>query len=148
MTPSDGDGGSARLASPSPRTEESTVPPQAKAPATPAPFVQPLAPAVVLWRPSPGADPAFAVITRHGKHANSLLVFPTESRGGIPKDGVRHVDDPWNYTAGIQADSGVWDFTDESKILRTLATRLIGDESGMVAPIPPEAVALLKSLLK
>lgn len=83
-------------------------------------FVMPRPPAVVVWRNAPGGESLFAVVTKYGRNAVSLMIFPPESRAGIPKDSVRFVDDPWNRINGVSADSGVWEYTEETLQLRAL----------------------------
>ena len=78
-------------------------------------WVMPQPPATVLWRNAPGGETAYAIVTKYNKHSVNLAVFAPDSRVVIPKDGVRFVDDPWNKTNGINADSGVWDYTEEHK---------------------------------
>jgi hypothetical protein len=52
------------------------------------------------------------------------MVFPPDSRGGLPKTGVLHAGDPRLKGHTPDADAGCWDFTDESKLLRSLAEQL------------------------
>ena len=89
-------------------------------PGKPAVFVMPKPPAVVVWRNAPGGETSFAIVTKYGRNAISVMIFPPESRVGVPKDGVRFTDDPWNKTQGINADSGIWEYTEETAQLRAL----------------------------
>lgn len=107
---------------------------------TKTPFVMPKAPAIVLWRNAPGATPSYAVVTAYGRHAISVAVCVPDSRIVVPKDGVRFVLDPWNQANGINADSGVWDYTDETKVVRILA-RAITSQSGLKM-LPDEDLAI------
>lgn len=89
--------------------------------ADPKAFVMPRPPAIVVWRPAPGGDAQFAIVTKYGKSAISLAVIAPESRVLAPKDAVRYVDDPWNKTHPIDPDSGVWELTEESKLLLAIS---------------------------
>lgn len=93
------------------------------------PFVMPKPAAVVVWKNAPAAEENFAIVTHVGRHAISLIVFPSESRVGIPKDSVRHVADPRNAALGISGDYGVWDYTEESKQLHKLLAESQGQTS-------------------
>jgi hypothetical protein len=86
----------------------------------PAPFVMPKPPAIVVWRNAPGGETSYAMVTKLGRYAISVMIFPPESRVGVPKDGVRFIDDPWNKTQGINADTGIWEYTEETLQLRKL----------------------------
>lgn len=87
--------------------------------------------ALVLWQNAPGGGSCFAVVTQVGRNAINVMLFPPDSRLGIPKDSVRHVDDPWNLVHGVNADAGVWDHTDADKefaaLKRTVADMVIRD---------------------
>jgi len=87
-------------------------------------FVMPKPPAVVVWRNAPGGETSYAMVTKYNRHSVELAIFVPESRVVVPKTGVRFIGDPWNQTNGINADSGVWDFNDETLLLRKLLTRL------------------------
>lgn len=76
--------------------------------------------ALVVWRNAPGAAPVHAVVTQIGRNAINVMIFPPDSKVGIPKDSVRHVDDPWNKQYGINADAGCWEHTDEYKRLQAI----------------------------
>lgn len=106
-------------------------------------YKMPRPPAIVVWRNAPGGDTAYAIVTKYNKSSVSLMIFPPESRSGVPKDGVRFIEDPWNKTQGVNSDSGVWEFTEETTLLRILASASIGGPDGGVSLIPPEASALL-----
>jgi hypothetical protein len=77
----------------------------------------------VLWYPSPGTqEPTAAVVTRAGAVAVDLAIIPPESRALSVREGVLHVTDP--RLVGMtheNADAGCWDFTDETKLLRSIA---------------------------
>lgn len=94
----------------------------------------PAPPAIVIWRNAPGGETAYAIVTKYNKQSVSVMIFPPDSRIGVPKDGVRFIDDPWNKIQGLNADSGVWDFTDEHKVLRFAMSALV--EKGVVEPEP------------
>ena len=93
-------------------------------PASDKPFVMPIPPALVLWRNAPGGESAYGMVTKYNRHSVSLAIFVPESRVVVPKDGVRFVGDPWNKTQGINADSGVWDYLDETKQFHALQATL------------------------
>lgn len=97
--------------------KEAPSAPSATVPAKPIPFRMPTPPPIVVWRNAPGGEACYAAVTKRNKNSVSLLLWPPDQRVGVPKEGVRHVSDPWNKTQGINADSGVWDYTDESKVL-------------------------------
>jgi len=111
------------------------MPPVAKKPVPP--YVMPVPPAMVVWRNAPGGEPNYAAVTRLGKSAISVMIFAPESRVGTPKDGVRHISDPLNANQGL-SDSGVWEFTEESKQLRILQDRFVPGPDGSVKPMPHE----------
>lgn len=92
-------------------------------PVQPEKYAMPTPPAVVVWRNCPGGDPANAIVTKLGRSAISVMLFPPDSRVGVPKDGVRFVDDPANKANG-NSDSGVWDYTDETKLISDLVAKL------------------------
>ncbi|SIO37889.1 hypothetical protein SAMN05444166_4225 [Singulisphaera sp. GP187] len=127
---------------------EKTAKPAPGVAAEPPKYVSPRPPAVVLWRNAPGGDAYPAIVTQVGRHAISVMLFPPESRVGVPKDGVRHVGDPWNKQHGINADSGVWDYTDETKLIRALAASKIPGLDGNVQPLAQEASVILASYLR
>ncbi len=91
----------------------------------------PSPPALVLWCNAPGGEQAYAVVTKYNRNSVSLAVFAPDSRALVPKDAVRHVNDPWNKTNGINGESGVWDFTSEHKeflaVKRTLAEMVLAE---------------------
>ena len=87
-------------------------------------FQMPRPPAIVVWRNAPNGDSAFAVVTKYNRNSVNLAIFPPDSRVMVPKEGVRFTDDPWNKTNGINADAGVWDFTDEKKQFHAMQTTL------------------------
>jgi hypothetical protein len=72
---------------------------------------------VVLWyhdrTRSGGCAPA--IVTQAGDRALGLIMFPTDSRAGTPRSGVRHWSDP--DLATMQPDGGVWDDTAETRWL-------------------------------
>lgn len=80
-------------------------------------FQMPTPGSLVIWFAAPGGDACVAAVTKIGRRAISVMLFPPDSRVGQPKDSVRHVDDPWNKIYDINPDSGVWDFTPEHKLL-------------------------------
>lgn len=45
-----------------------------------------------------------------------LTVFAPDNRGGLPKDGVRHITDP-EFGEHPSQEGGCWDFTEDQKIL-------------------------------
>lgn len=75
---------------------------------------------IVVWRSSPNADSCLAIVTAVGQQGLSCMLFPPDSKMGLPRDSVRHVDDPWNKLHGVSADSGVWDYTGDEKRLLAL----------------------------
>jgi len=89
-------------------------------------FVMPYPAPVVVWRTGPGCESAFAVVTKVGRHAIDVLVFPAEIRVGVPKTGVRHASDPWHKLHGLDVNAGVWEPTDETRTIETLKECLDG----------------------
>jgi hypothetical protein len=81
---------------------------------------------LVVWRHTPDSEPYAAVVTKRGKTAISVMVFPPDSRGGLPKDGVLHINDPRLKGTQASPDSGCWDFTDATKELKALVDSLGG----------------------
>lgn len=86
----------------------------------------------VQWRYSPNGEPAAAIVTHVGRHAVSVMVFPPESRVGVPKEGVRHSSDP-QLPKLAQNDGGVWDYTRLHRLIVGLTTPLV---SGAVESNP------------
>lgn len=109
-------------------------------------YVMPRPPAIVAWKNAPGVPDSYAVVTAYGKNAVGVMVFPPESRVGVPKDNVRFVDDPRNVASGINPDSGVWDYTDESKAIRVLADALMS-QSGQKMLATEDAARVLGRLI-
>ena len=104
------------------------MPPSPKSTAAPEKKVEwqmPRPPAVVLWRNAPGGETAYAVVTKYNRNSVNLAIFAPDSRVVVPKDGVRFVNDPWNKVHGINAESGVWDYTEESLLIRKLLERTV-----------------------
>lgn len=127
------------------------MPPQAKKPepaAAPvkAVYVPPRPTQVVVWRHVPGGDPVPAVVTHIGRQGISVMIFPPDSRVGVPKEAVRHVSDPMVRTQ-VSPDAGVWDYPDETKLVFLLAERVIPDGQGNVAALTPEETLLAAKLL-
>ena len=52
---------------------------------------------------------AAGFVTAVGNETVNLIFLPTDSRGGVPRDGVRHVGDPKNQR--IESDAGVFDLS-------------------------------------
>jgi hypothetical protein len=71
----------------------------------------------VHFYPAIGDTPVPALVTQVGRRAVNLLAFPPDTRGGVPRDGVRHIDDPDLRRTTETAMLGCWDFTDEHKLL-------------------------------
>lgn len=63
----------------------------------------------VHWSPAPGREPAAAVVTAVGPEAISVCLLAENARTVLPRDAVRHADDP--ATRKIITDSGVWRHT-------------------------------------
>jgi hypothetical protein len=87
----------------------------------------------VLWSHVPGGEQSSAIVTRAGRDAIDVIIFPPESRIGIPKSGVVYVGDPRAATM-VSPESGFWDYTNESKRITKLEAvieRLV-DESETV----------------
>ena len=84
---------------------------------------------LVLWRHTPDGEASPAAVTRVGQNAIAVMIFPPDSRAGIPKDGVMHVSDPRAKTLA-QPDAGLWDYTDETKLLMRLADALAVEHDG------------------
>lgn len=80
-------------------------------------YRMPRPPAIVVWRNAPGGESAYAVITKTNRNSVNLAIFAPESRVVVPKEAVRFIEDPWNQANGINADSGVWEYTAETKTL-------------------------------
>ncbi len=77
-----------------------------------------------LWYPAKqGYAPIPAIITQVGVSSVNLTVWPPDNRGGLPKDGVRHISDP-SVEKQAGYDQGVWDFTDETKRQHEIAAKL------------------------
>lgn len=125
------------------------MPPQTKReiPAQPPKYTMPTPTPVVVWSNAPGGEAVYGIVTKVGRRAISLMLFPSESRVGVPKDSVRHVGDPDNK-AQANSDSGVWDYTDESKLIRALASVVFPDGEGHTAPMSPELIEFVNRVTK
>lgn len=100
--------------------------PSPQKPSQPSPkpgFVMPRPGSIVMWTHAPGGEPSVAAVTKIGRQAISVMVFPPDSPRGVPKDGVRHIDDPWLKT-NLSPESGMWDFTEEAKRLAAVEQML------------------------
>lgn len=76
------------------------------------------------WYPDKvGYDPVPAIITQTGNNSVNLTVWPPDNRGGLPKDGVRHVSDP-SVEKQAGYNQGVWDFTAETKKIAALEAQV------------------------
>jgi hypothetical protein len=73
-----------------------------------------------LWRSDKHSKEAIpAIVTAYGDRSVNLTVWAEDNRGGIPKDGVRHISDPEiEQMSGYSA--GVWDYADDTKELLQL----------------------------
>lgn len=70
------------------------------------------------WYPAKtGYDPLPAIVTQVGNNSVNLTVWPPDNRGGLPKDGVRHISDP-SVEKQAGYDQGVWDYTDDARRLQ------------------------------
>jgi hypothetical protein len=78
----------------------------------PTKYKMPKPTAIVMWRPSPGIPPSPAAVTHVGQTAVNLMIFPPDSRAGLPKDAVRHSTDPLVKNQ-LAPEAGIWDFTPE-----------------------------------
>lgn len=87
-----------------------------------------------VWRaatnPQDPVEPVPAIITQVGQRSVMLTVFAPDNRGGLPKDGVRHIGDPElgdhpNY------EGGCWDFTDDHKRIAGLEQMLASNTSNL-----------------
>lgn len=103
-------------------------------------YRMPMPSPVVVWRNAPGGGSCIAVVTNVGSNAISLMLFPPDSRVGIPKDSVRYVGDP-DVSRHVNSDSGVWEETDETKLLKALAAIVIPNEDGKAAPVSQDLIA-------
>lgn len=126
------------------------MPPSTKNAATTAPAkpkqLMPTPPAIVAWSNAPGGEKTYAMVTKVGRSAISVLVFPPDSRAGTPKDSVRYIGDPL-LKSQLDSDSGVWDYTDETKALRILAQIIIPDNEGFALAPTPEMFAFVNRVI-
>ena len=74
---------------------------------------------VCLWAPTADLEWSPALVTRINRNTVSVVVFSIDARMGVPKDGVRYVNDPGSQSISPD-EGGVWDFTVDQKILREL----------------------------
>lgn len=79
----------------------------------------------VWWFPARGMEPHAAKITQVNSGSVNLAIFEPDMRQLLPRDGVRHVDDPRVRPIEIE-ESGLWDFTPLTKRLLTMAAELEG----------------------
>lgn len=86
-------------------------------------YEMPQPPPVVVWRDAPGGESNYAIVTKYGRSAISVMIFPPDSRVGVPKDGVRFIDDPANRRTGV-GDAGIWEYTSETNLILDLQKRL------------------------
>lgn len=76
---------------------------------------------LVLWYPNadPNAAPEVAAVRRRG-HRNIVVGLG----GGLPRESVRHVDDPKLKLSPSQRENGAWDFTDRDKQYASMHSEL------------------------
>ena len=80
------------------------------------------------------ASPIPCIVTVASDRSVSLTVWAEDNKGGLPKDGVRHISDPEvDKMAGYTA--GVWDYAPDTKELFAFKARLGGLETGVAALI-------------
>jgi hypothetical protein len=91
-----------------------------------------------VWRHSPGHAATAAQVTRVGREAVSLILFPPDSRGGVVKDGVRFIGDP-ELPRLAHNDTGCWDYTARQKLVNVVLDGLLPDSEGNVQAIPKDA---------
>lgn len=85
-----------------------------------------------VWRSSPTdpeAVPAF--ITQAGRRSVLLTIFAPDNRGGIPKDGVRHISDP-ELSDNPDRSSGCWDYTPDQVMIQTVQKLVFDHETEVI----------------
>lgn len=76
----------------------------------------------VTWSFGLGQDVLSAAVTRVGKNAIEVMVFPPDHRGAVPASGVVHVSDP--RAKNTAPEAGVWDFLPEQKWILALEEKI------------------------
>src|SRR5215831_3889322 len=80
-----------------------------------------------VWRLSPhDGEWVPALVTAVGDETLNLTVFAPDNRGGMPRDGVRHVSDPTFHEHPQATDNGCWDHSPLEKRLKA-AERAVGE---------------------
>jgi hypothetical protein len=103
---------------------------------------------VVLWATNPGSSQWFpAIVTERANGAISVMVIPSEAKGGMPKDSVLHKSDP-RFAQLMDQSSGVWDYTEETKLIHLLKRIAIPDVDGNHHLITREEIAFANRLVK
>jgi hypothetical protein len=96
---------------------------------------------IVKWSAGVGHKWFPAIVTKTGGNAIDVSVFPVETNRTTPHDSVRHAADP-QFPRLLDQKGGIWDFTDEYKLLIGIAQLLLPDSAGYMC-LPSN---LLKSL--
>lgn len=94
---------------------------------------------VVLWFYGPDKrDRVTAIVTGVGNQAIDVIAFPRDTLRGTPKHGCRHYTDP-GFSSQVEESEnfkmGVWDFTDEHKLLKNIEARIARIESDLIGPV-------------
>ena len=97
---------------------------------------------LVLWSPGLNMEWFPAIATQVGGECIRVMVFPVESRVAMVKDSVRHVSDPM-FPRLLDQTGGVWDYTDEYKLLAAVAQIVMPDKEGY-SSIPTKAALKLR----
>lgn len=88
-------------------------------------YTPPKAPlGIVKWSPGLNCNWFTAMVTQNVGATIRVMVFPIDSRVAIVKDGVRFHEDPL-FPKMHDQTSGIWDFTDEYKLLAGLSQLLL-----------------------
>lgn len=99
-------------------------------PPAPAQYKAPRAPlGLVLWSAGIGHEWFPAIATKVGDNSIRVMVFPIDSRVAMVRDSVRHASDP-QFPMLLDKTGGIWDYTDEHKLLAGLAQIALTDEDG------------------
>lgn len=81
---------------------------------------------VVKWSPGNGSGWFPAIVSKVSLNTITVAVLRPSATTFIAYDSVRHIDDPGFKKLADPAKTGVWDYSDETKLLARVATRVLG----------------------
>lgn len=81
---------------------------------------------VVKWSPGNGSGWVPAIVSKVSGATIAVAVLRSGATSFISYDAVRHVGDPYFAKLADPTKTGVWDYTDETKLLAAIAKAAFG----------------------